>query len=90
MAGNEAMDVLCYSEARANLKAVMDRVVEDRSHVIITRQRAEAVVMMSLSEWNAMMETMHLVSTPANAGRLRESIRQLDAGRGTDRERVRS
>ena len=82
------MDVLSYSDARANLKAVMDRVVEDRIHVVITRQKAEAVVMVSLSDWNAITETMHLLSTPANAGRLRESIRQLDEGRGTEREPV--
>ena len=38
------MDVVTYSEARANLKDVMDRVVEDKTEVIVTRQRAEAVV----------------------------------------------
>ena len=82
------MDVLSYSDARANLKGVMDRVVEDRTQVVITRQKAEAVVMVSLADWNAMEETMHLLSTPANAERLRSSIRQLDAGKGTERELV--
>lgn len=82
------MDILSYSEARANLKGVMDRVVEDRTQVIVTRQKAEAVVMISLSDWNAMTETMHLVSTPANAGRLRESVKQLNAGRGRQRRLV--
>lgn len=83
------MDVLSYSDARANLKGVMDRVVNDRTHVVVTRQKAEAVVMVSLSEWNAMAETMHLLSTPANAERLRASVRQLDAGGGTERELAR-
>ena len=82
------MDVLSYSDARANLKGVMDRVVNDRTHVVVTRQKAEAVVMVSLSEWNAIEETMHLLSTPANADRLRASVRQLDAGGGTERELV--
>lgn len=82
------MDVVTYSDARANLKGVMDRVVDDRTHVVVTRQRAEAVVIVSLSDWNAMAETMHLLSTPANAERLRESIRQLEEGGGTERELV--
>ena len=43
------MDVVTYSEARANLKDVMDRVVADKTEVIVTRQKAEAVVMISLA-----------------------------------------
>ena len=82
------MDVLSYSETRARLKEVMDRVVEDRSPVVITRQKAEAVVMVSLADWNAMEETMHLLSSPANAERLREAIRQLDEGGGKERELI--
>ena len=82
------MNVVTYSDARANLKGVMDRVVEDRTQVVITRKKAEAVVMVSLSDWNAMEETMHLLSTPANAARLHESVRQFDAGGGTERELI--
>jgi antitoxin YefM len=82
------MDVLSYSETRARLKEVMDRVVEDRTPVVITRQKAEAVVMVSLADWNAMEETLHLLSSPANAVRLRETIRQLDEGRGKERELI--
>lgn len=80
------MDVLTYSDARANLKDVMDRVVEDRTQVVVTRQKAEAVVMVSLSDWNAIEETMHLLSTPVNAARLRGSIDQLEAGNGMERQ----
>jgi len=82
------MDVLTYSDTRANLKDVMDRVVEDRAPVIITRQKAEAVVMVSLADWNAMEETLHLLSTAPNAERLREAVRELDAGAGTERELI--
>jgi len=82
------MDVLSYSDTRANLKAVMDRVVEDRAPVVITRQKAEAVVMVSLSDWTAMEETLHLLSSPRNAERLREAIAQLDAGEGVERDLV--
>jgi antitoxin YefM len=82
------MNVLSFTDTRAKLKAVMDRVVADRSPVVITRQKAEAVVMVSLSDWNAMEETMHLLSTPANAARLGEATAELDASGGTERELV--
>ncbi len=80
------MDVLTYSDVRANLKAVMDRVVNDRTHVVVTRQKAESVVMVSLEDWNAVEETMHLLSNRTNAKRLRDSIEQLDATGGTQRD----
>lgn len=82
------MDVVTYSEARANLKRVMDRVIDDHMQVVVTRQKAQPVVMVSLAEWNAMEETMHLLSTPANAERLRSSIAALDAGTGRERDLI--
>ena len=74
------MDVLTYSEARANLKTVMDRVVDDHVPVVVARRRTRSVVMVSLEDWNSMEATMHLLSTPANAQALRESIAQAEAG----------
>jgi antitoxin YefM len=82
------MDVLTYSDTRANLKEVMDRVVEDRAPVVVTRKRGEAVVMVSLADWNALEETLHLISSPANAQRLATAISQLDAGEGSERELI--
>jgi antitoxin YefM len=82
------MNVLTYSETRANLKDVMDRVVSDRSPVIVSRQRSESVVIVSLADWNAIQETMHLLSTPTNADRLRSAVDELNSGAGTPRELV--
>lgn len=82
------MDVLTYSDTRANLKAVMDRVVEDHRPVVVARQRGESVVMVSLADWNAMEETLHLLSTPSNAAALRDSISELDERRGTERDLI--
>jgi antitoxin YefM len=82
------MDVLTYSDTRARLKEVMDKVVDDRRPVVITRQKAEAVVMVSLADWNAMEETLHLLSNPKNAARLREAIAELSAGRGDAHELI--
>src|SRR5690606_27769707 len=79
------MDVLTYSDTRANLKEVMERGVANRTPVVVTRQKAEAVVMVSLAIWHAMEATLHLLSSPANARRLHDAIRQLDAGGGTER-----
>jgi antitoxin YefM len=80
------MDVLTYSDTRAKLKEVMDRVVEDHRPVVITRQKAEAVVMVSLADWTAIEETMHLLSSSRNADRLRAAIDQLEAGGGSERK----
>lgn len=82
------MDVLNFTETRANLKAVMDRVVDDCTPIVITRQKGKPVVMISLETWNAMEETRYLLSSPANAERLRRSIAQLDAGKGVERDLI--
>jgi antitoxin YefM len=82
------MNVRTYSDTRANLKEVMDEVVDDRLPVVVTRQNGEAVVMVSLADWNAMEETVHLLSSRANAARLTAAIAQLDAGNGTERNLV--
>lgn len=76
------MDVLTYSDTRARLKEVMDRVVEDHRPVVVARKRGQSVVIVSLEDWQAMDETAYLLSSPANARRLRESIAELDAGGG--------
>jgi len=80
------MDVVTYSEARKNFKAVMDRVVDDSDYTVITRQRGEPVVIVSMSEWNSIQETAHLLSSPRNAERLRASIAELEAGQVTKQE----
>jgi antitoxin YefM len=75
------MEIVTYSETRANLKAIMDRAVNDHTPIAITRQRGKPVVMVDLDDWNAMQETMYLMSTPNNAKRLMESIADAEAGR---------
>ena len=82
------MDVISFSDTRAQLKKVMDRVVADRTPVIISRQKAESVVMMSLADWNAIEETMHLLSSGANAARLKSAMTQLDSGKGVPRDLI--
>ncbi|MEJ8474607.1 type II toxin-antitoxin system Phd/YefM family antitoxin [Roseibium algae] len=82
------MNVMTYSDARAQLKSVMDSAINDQQEVIVTRKQGEAVVIVSLEAWNAINETLHLLSNPNNASRLRSSITQLDAGKGQERELI--
>ena len=77
------MRTISFTDARANLKALMDRVTEDRAPVMITRQRGEGLVMLAASEWAAIEETLHLLQSSDNAGQLLQSIADLDA-RGSD------
>ena len=80
------MRVLNYSTARAELKSVMDEVCGDNETVMISRSGGDAVVMISLDEYNAQQETNHLFRSPRNAKRLRESIDSMDAGQGVEFE----
>jgi antitoxin YefM len=79
------MNAITYTAARENLAGTMDRVCEDRAPVIITRNRDQAVVMLSLEEYEALEETAHLLRSPANARRLLESIQSLESGKGKAR-----
>jgi antitoxin YefM len=73
------MEALSYSVFRANLRTVLARVVAGREPVLVTRPDAEAIVVVSLADWNAMEATRHLLSTRANAARLLAAVRDLDA-----------
>jgi antitoxin YefM len=74
------MRTINFSDARRTLKDVFDRVVEDADVTLITRRDAGDVVVMSLDAYNSWRETMYLMSSPANAIRLNESIAQARAG----------
>jgi len=58
----------------------MNQVCENHSPIIIIRQKAEPVVMLSLADYNSLRETAYLLENPANAEHLRQSIRQAEAG----------
>ena len=82
------MDVMNYSDARAQFKGVMDRAINDKQEIVVTRKKGEAVVVVSLEAWNSINETLHLLSSPRNAARLRSSVAQLDAVDGQERELI--
>ena len=70
-----------YTEFRLSLKAFLDRVEDDNETLVIKRASGKGTVMISLEEYNSMMETLHLLSSRANAERLYESIRQMKKGK---------
>lgn len=82
------MHAISYSEARENLKSVIDKVVADRAPIAITRQRGEGAVLVSESEWASIEETLYLLRSPANAKRLLEAIRGLEAGEGEEHKLI--
>ena len=79
------MNAISYTAARENLASTMNKVCEDHAPIIITRNRDQAVVMMSLEDFEALEETAYLLKSPRNAKRLMSAIAQLDAGKGVER-----
>lgn len=71
------MNAITYTAARENLASTMDKVCADHDPVIITRNRDQAVVMMSLEDYESLQETAYLLRAPANARRLLESVAEL-------------
>jgi antitoxin YefM len=80
------MRVVTFSEARNNLKTVLDSVVDDADYTVITRRDAEDAVVVSLDYFNSLMETVHLLRSPANATHLARSIEQYRQGEVVERE----
>ena len=70
-----------YSEFRTDLKKYLDSVEDDNETLIIKRKTGKGAVLISLDEYNSLMETMHLLSSKKNADRLYESLQQLRSGK---------
>ena len=82
------MSHVSYSELRKNLAKYMEEVSDSRAPLHITRQNARTVVMMSEEEYEGMMETLHLLRSPANAARLMRSINAAGSGKLTKRDLI--
>ncbi len=74
------MNIVTYTEARKNLKSVLDRVVEDADTTIITRRNAGDVVILAKADYDGLMETFHLLRSTANRDHLSRSIHQYHHG----------
>jgi len=80
------MKIVSFTEARNGLKAVLDGVVNDADTTVITRRDSEDAVVMSLDYYNSLMETVHLLRSPANAEHLSRSIDQFKNAKTTQRD----
>lgn len=82
------MNHVSYTELRSNLAGFMDKVCDSRAPLLVTRQNARSVVMVSEGEYEALMETVHLLRSPANTTRLLQSIQEANKSKLTEHELV--
>ena len=71
-----------YTQARANLKSLLDEVAENREQVIIHRRGGDDVALIAADELRGLIETAHLLRSPKNAQRLMQALRRARAGKG--------
>ncbi len=82
------MNAVTYTFVRNNLAKTMDQVCADHTPVIVTRQNQQPVIMLSLEDYESLVETAYLLRSPKNAERLTEAIARLNAGGGQVRELI--
>lgn len=70
-----------FTEFRTGLKKYLDEVENNNETLVIKRGAGKGTVMLSLTDYNSIMETVHLLSSKANAARLFESINQMKSGK---------
>lgn len=81
------MKTMSDTEARARYAQVLDAVANDREEIVITRAGHEPVVIVSLEDYESLLETAYLMRSPANARRLLDAMERLETG-GIPRERL--
>jgi antitoxin YefM len=77
-----------FTEFRTRLKNFLDDVENNNETLIIKRGTGNGAVLISLDEYNSIMETVHLLSSKVNADRLYESIQQIKAGKGAQHDLI--
>jgi antitoxin YefM len=81
------MTTLSYTELRSNLARTMDEAIATRDAILVTRQGGKGnVVLMAEAEFRSWQETIHLLSSPANAARLLQSVAAAEAHDGAERD----
>lgn len=69
-----------FSEFRTKLKMYLDNVEDNNETLIVKRKTGKGTVVISLDEYNSIIETVHLLSSKTNADRLYDSINQMKIG----------
>lgn len=82
------MNALTYTAARQRLAELMKTVNSDHTQIHVTQKDGDDIIIMSKADYDAMQETMYLMSSPRNAQRLHESIAEFEAGHGLEKSLV--
>ncbi|MCD6090215.1 MAG: type II toxin-antitoxin system Phd/YefM family antitoxin [Bacteroidales bacterium] len=77
-----------FTEFRTGLKSFLDSVENNNETLIIKRGSGKGTVIISLDEYNSIMETVHLLSSKANADRLYESMQQMKEGQTVQKDLI--
>jgi antitoxin YefM len=80
------METVTYTDARKNLAKTIEKVCDDHAPIVITRQKAESVVLLSLEDYHSLEETAYLLRSPKNAVRLVQAIEEIEAGKAKERQ----
>ncbi|MEN9517759.1 MAG: hypothetical protein RLZZ381_347 [Cyanobacteriota bacterium] len=80
------MDAVTYTDFRQNLATHLNQIEADRTPLLVTRQNAPSVVIMSLDDFKAYEATFHLLSSQNNANRLNKAIANLRSGKGIEQK----
>ena len=76
------MPTISYTEARDRLAGIWDQAVASREPVTIDRRGHESMILVPAGEWEGLVETAHLLRSPANARRLLAALPRLEQGEG--------
>ena len=82
------MNAVTLADAKENLERLIEQVLADAEPAILCTEKGEKVVLVSLDEFNSWKETLYLLSNPANAAHLRQSIAEAKAGKSEEKTLV--
>ena len=82
------MDSVSYTKFREQLATFLDKVNNDHTPLLVTRQNADPVVVMSLEDFKSYEATFYLLASKNNATRLSKGIKELRDGKGMERDLI--
>ena len=82
------MKAVNYSELRQKLKLNLDAVTDNEELLVVHRPKGKSIVMMSLSEYNSLLETIHLTRSEANRERLAKAIKNINSKTGLEKHNL--
>jgi len=80
------MQAIVYSNARNNLRSLINKVCDDFDEYLISTKDNKTAVLLSYDEYSAMKETLYLLSSKKNRERLDDAVAQIEEGNFTTKE----